>query len=52
VPPALVNQTKQALLATQQAARDRFGLDLSVGLVPVVDVLAAGYEMKVAKLQV
>lgn len=52
VPPALVSQTKQALLATQQAARARFGLDLRVGLVPVVDVLAAGYEIKVAKLQV
>ncbi|MBW4489192.1 MAG: DUF3095 domain-containing protein [Trichocoleus desertorum ATA4-8-CV12] len=52
IPPALLSQAKQALLATQQAAKTRFGLDLRVGLVPVVDVLAAGFEIKVAKLQV
>ncbi|MBD1863601.1 MULTISPECIES: DUF3095 domain-containing protein [Trichocoleus] len=52
IPPALLEQTKQALLATQQAAKTRFDLDLRVGLVPVTDVLAAGFEIKVAKLQV
>ena len=52
IPPSLVKAAKQALLATQAIARSRFGLDLRVGIVPVAAVLAAEYEVRVAKLEV
>ena len=52
IPPRLVKAAKQALLATQQIAQTRFGLHLRVGLVPVADVVAAGWDLKIAKLKV
>lgn len=52
IPPELYQPTAETLLATQNLARDGFDLRLRVGIVPVADVLAAGYTIKVARLHV
>lgn len=52
VPPHLLPAAQQALLATSKVAQTDFGLDLRIGVVPVADVMAAGQEIKVAKLEV
>lgn len=52
LPPDLVAPASDALLGTQQMARDEFDLDLRLGLVPVADVRADGYDVRVAKVQV
>ncbi|NET03652.1 MAG: DUF3095 domain-containing protein [Symploca sp. SIO2B6] len=52
IPPSLFAQTKLALLATNRLARKSFGIELRVGAVPVSEVTAANYEVKVAKLKI
>lgn len=50
VPPDILPQARAALLATRRLARVAFGLELRVGLVPVRDVLADGYQIRVGRL--
>lgn len=50
IPPALVSAAREALAATRELATRQFGLNLRVGIVPVMDVLLAGYAIQVAKL--
>ncbi|MFB2894169.1 DUF3095 domain-containing protein [Aerosakkonemataceae cyanobacterium BLCC-F50] len=52
IPPAILPQTKQALLATKILAKQEFQLDLRVGIVPVSVVNQNGYDIKIAKLKV
>ena len=52
VPPSLVGAARDALLGLQSLAQSRFDLNLRVGVVPVADVVAQGYEVKVAKVGV
>lgn len=52
LPPGLVPPATRALAATRQMAHDEFELDLRLGLVPVTDVRADGYDVQVAKVQV
>jgi len=52
IPPSLFVKTKQALLATRHRAKTEFNMELRIGAVPVSDVIAAKYELKVAKLKV
>ncbi|WP_298815565.1 DUF3095 domain-containing protein [Chloroflexus sp.] len=52
VPPALAEPTAQALRAVSGLSRQAFDLDLRVGLVPVVSVLRAGYQVLVGKLAI
>jgi hypothetical protein len=52
IPPCLYVKARDALLATRQRARVEFGMKLRVGSVPVVDVIAAGYDIKIAKFWV
>ena len=52
IPPSLFIKSKYALLATRHRAKLEFNMDLRVGAVPVVDLLKANYEIKVAKLRV
>ena len=52
IPPSLFVKAKQALLATQHRAKTEFDMELRVGVVPVSDVIAAKYELKVAKVKV
>lgn len=52
IPPSLLFQTKQALSSIQHLAKTEFEMDLRVGIVPVADVTAANYDIKVAKLKV
>jgi hypothetical protein len=52
IPPSLFVKAKQALLATQHRAKTEFDMELRIGVVPVSDVIAAKYELKVAKVKV
>lgn len=52
LPPDLMPAAVRALVATRQMARVEFGLDLRLGRVPVTDVRAEGYEVRVAKVQI
>lgn len=51
LPPAIIPEAWQALLATGQLARDAFDLELRTALIPVRDVLEAGYQVRVARLK-
>ncbi len=51
VPPETREEVRRALIATQRLAEDQFGMQLRAGIVPVKDVLQAGYTMRIAKLK-
>jgi hypothetical protein len=51
IPPQVITAAAEALVATQRLAHDQFGFNLRVGIVPVQDVLAHGYQVRVAKLR-
>ncbi|NJR52224.1 MAG: DUF3095 domain-containing protein [Leptolyngbyaceae cyanobacterium CSU_1_3] len=52
IPITLLSQVKRSLLAVQSLAREEFSMNLRVGIVPVVDVVAAQYRVDIAKLKV
>lgn len=52
IPPALVESTKAVLWATQAMAQAQLGFDLRVGVIPMQEILAAHYQIQVAKLRV
>ncbi|MFB2893998.1 DUF3095 domain-containing protein [Aerosakkonemataceae cyanobacterium BLCC-F50] len=52
IPPHLLSESKQALLATQYFAKQEFNLDLRVGIVPVSAVNQSNYQVEVAKLKI
>lgn len=49
IPPRLKNAASAALLGAKRLARDIFGFDLRVGMVPIAEVNEGGYEVLVAK---
>jgi hypothetical protein len=51
VPPTLVRRVRQALRGAQQLARDGFGLDLRLGMVPVADLVRQGAGVRIAKVR-
>jgi hypothetical protein len=51
LPAEVLERAMPALLATQRMARDGFALGLRVGVVPVRDIRAAGYEVRVARVR-
>lgn len=50
VPPAAVEPGRDALLAVAGMARERFGLDLRVGVVPITAIRTQGADLAVRKL--
>jgi hypothetical protein len=52
IPPSLFTKARKALLATRQLASREFGMDLRVGAVPISDITADQYDVKIAKLWV
>ena len=52
VPPPLLDDTKAALVKTQEMARDSFGLELRVATLPVAAIRAAGHDIWVARVRV
>lgn len=52
IPPSLLAEVKQVLLATQDMAQREFNLSLRVGIVPITTVREANYDVKVAKVRV
>lgn len=52
VPPDLVRETSRVLRETRKLAREAFGLDLRIGMMPVEEIREAGKRILVAKFQV
>jgi hypothetical protein len=52
VPPALLEDTKAALIKTQEMAQKSFGLELRVAALPVEHVRKAGLDIRVARVRV
>jgi hypothetical protein len=52
VPPELLEDTKAALVKTQEMARGSFGLELRVATVPVATIREAGHDILVARVRV
>jgi hypothetical protein len=52
VPPALLEDTKAALVKTQEMAQKSFGLELRVAALPVEHVRKAGLDIRVARARV
>jgi len=52
VPPALLEDTKAALVKTQEMAAKSFGLELRVAAVPLAKVREAGLDVRVARVRV
>lgn len=52
IPPEVVPQAWEALSAIIRLARQNFDLNVRAGLVPVKDVIAGGFQVKVGKLKV
>ena len=50
VPPHVRQQTADALVAVKSLAKEIFNLELRIGIVPVADVVDAGYDVKVGKV--
>ncbi len=50
VPPEVVNEVHHALAAVRRLGRTNFALDIRAGIVPVSDVIADGYAVKVGKI--
>ena len=50
--PSLVEKARTTLLATRKMAREIYGLDFRVGIVPVADIRRAGYDVLVARYRV
>ena len=52
LPPEPLDAALRALVTLQGHARDRLGLELRIGQVPVADIYAAGLRLDVARLHV
>ncbi len=52
IPPSLLDRTQAALSTLRTHARETLNLTLRVGIVPVADVRAEGYAVRVARLAV
>ncbi|MEW6689778.1 MAG: DUF3095 domain-containing protein [Pseudomonadota bacterium] len=52
VPPGLLEDTKAALVKTQEMAAKSFGLELRVAALPVAKVREAGADIRVARIRV
>ena len=52
VPPRLLEDTKAALVKTQEMAKNSFGLELRVATLPVSQIRAAGLDILVARVRV
>lgn len=51
IPETMVEQAKQSLLATQNMARDLYGIQLRIGIVPIKFIKEQGYNVLVAPLR-
>lgn len=51
IPPSLLSAAKQALLYTRFFAKQKFNIDLRMGIVPIDVVIKANYQVKVAKFK-
>jgi hypothetical protein len=50
VPPAVRYKVADSLAAVKRLAKEQFKLELRIGMVPVSDVRAGGYEVKAGKI--
>jgi len=52
LPPSLVDRAKRSLVATKKMARDVYGLELRVGIVPLNHIRKSGHDVLVARYRV
>jgi hypothetical protein len=51
IPPELVAGTRGALVGARDLAKNRFGLELAIGIVSATDIRSQGAELAVAKIK-
>lgn len=51
IPPSILKEAGESLLATRRMADEQFNLELRVGIIPVSDILRDGYRIRVARLK-
>jgi hypothetical protein len=49
IPPSFFERSQQSLAATRQMARDSFGIELRVGIVPLSYIREQGFDVRVAR---
>lgn len=52
IPPSLYETTHKVLASSRQIGKSAYGLNLRAAIVPVGDILEAGYKVKVARFKV
>lgn len=52
IPPSLIEDTEQFLLQLRQLSLEQFGLTLRVGLIPLAEIRASGFEINVLKYDI
>lgn len=52
LPPAISNAAMRALAVFRKNTQENFGLDLRIGIVPVTEIYARSFDLKVSKLKV
>ncbi len=52
VPPGWAARSAEALAAVRVWAREEFAMELRIGMVPVAEIRAAGFDVKVARFQI
>lgn len=51
IPPEALDASRKALAGTRKLSREQFNLDMRVGLIPMRDILSAGHQIRVARLE-
>ncbi len=52
IPPLLLEDSKQALLAVQKISMDAYGLNLRIGIIPIKDIYDNDKEMLITKFKI
>jgi hypothetical protein len=52
IPPTLVENSKESLIATQILSKKDFDLDLRVAIIPIQDLYDLGHKIEIAKLRI
>lgn len=52
LPPVIADEAMRALAVFRKNTQENFGLDLRIGIVPVSDIYARNFELKISKLKV
>ena len=51
IPNTMITQVQQALLHMQRLSKEKYSLDLRIGIIPIIDIYKKQKEIKITKLQ-